>query len=153
MERMRMMVFAVLLLGMAGTLAELLLTSHTEDAWQWAPVALLAAAMPAAALAALRPSPWAVALTRVLMVLFIAAGALGTWFHYESNAEFAVELAPDLSGFALVSAALTRPTPPPLAPGTMIMLGLLGLIACHGIQDAAHRTQNTERRTQNGENA
>lgn len=132
MERMRRMLFALLLAGMAGTLAELLLTSHTEEFWQWAPVALLGAAMPVVATVAFRPSGWAVALTRVLMVLFIAAGALGTWFHYESNAEFAVELAPGLSGFALLAEALTRPTPPPLAPGTMIMLGLLGLIACAG---------------------
>jgi hypothetical protein len=136
MERMRRMLFALLLAGMAGTLAELLLTSHTEDFWQLAPVALLALAMPAVATVALRPAGWAVALTRGLMVLFIAAGLLGTWFHYESNAEFAVELAPDLSGFALLSAALTRPTPPPLAAGTMIMLGLLGLIGCYGILKA-----------------
>jgi hypothetical protein len=136
MERMRMMVFAVLMLGMAGTLGELLLTSHTEDFRQWAPVALLGLAMPAVALAAIRPAPWSVALTRVLMVLFIAAGLLGTWFHYESNAEFAVELSPGLSGFALMAEALTRPTPPPLAPGTMIMLGLLGLIGCYGILKA-----------------
>lgn len=131
MERMRRMLFAVLLLGIAGTCAELLLTGHTEEFWQKAPVVLLIVGLGNAAMVALTgrfvPS------MRVTMVLFIAAGALGTWFHYESNAEFAVELTPGLSGFALLSEALTRPTPPPLAPGTMIMLGLLGLICCHGI--------------------
>jgi hypothetical protein len=71
---------------------------------------------------------------RVLMVLFMMAGALGTWFHYESNAEFAAELTPGLSGFALFSEAITRPTPPPLAPGTMIMLGLIGLVCCYGLR-------------------
>ncbi len=134
MDRMRQMVFAVLLAGMAGTAAELLLTGHTEAFWQWAPLALLGTAAPSVLLVATRPVEWAVVLTRVLMVLFIAAGALGTWFHYESNAEFAIELAPGLSGFALLREALTRPTPPPLAPGTMIMLGLLGLTGCHGIR-------------------
>ena len=134
MEKMRGMLWLVLLAGMAGTCAELLLTSHTEEFWQWAPVALLAVATPPVVVAALKPTAAAVLLVRVLMVLFIAAGALGTWFHYESNAEFAVELSPGLSGFALFAEALTRPTPPPLAPGTMIMLGLLGLICCYRAQ-------------------
>jgi hypothetical protein len=134
MDRMRRMLFAVLLAGVAGTMAELLLTSHTEDVWQLAPVALLGAAIPLVVIVAVHPAAWAVALMRLLMGLFLPAGALGTWFHYESNAEFALELSPGLSGFALLAEALTRPTPPPLAPGTMIMLGLLGLICCHGIR-------------------
>ncbi len=131
METMRRMLFGVLLAGMAGIAAELLLTSHTEDAWQWAPLILLFVAMPATLLLALRPSRVLSAAVRVLMVLFMAAGALGTWFHYESNAEFVAELSPGLSGFAFLSEAFTRPTPPPLAPGAMIMLGLLGLVCCY----------------------
>jgi len=133
MQNMRRMLFAVLLAGIIGTAAELLLTSHTEDFWQTVPVALLVAAVPVALAVAFKPSRVAVALMRSLMVLFTAAGLLGTFFHYESNAEFAAELTPGLSGFALLSEALTRPTPPPLAPGTMIMLGLLGLICCYRI--------------------
>ena len=82
-------------------------------------------------LLALRPSRGLAAAVRVLMVLFMAGGALGTWFHYESNAEFVAELSPGLSGFAFFSEAITRPTPPPLAPGAMIMLGLLGLVCCY----------------------
>jgi uncharacterized membrane protein YbaN (DUF454 family) len=134
MERLRRMLFVVLLMGMAGTCAELLLTGHYEDFWQKAPVALLAAGMAVTFFVLLSPASGAVALMRVLMVAFIAGGALGTYFHYESNAEFAKELTPGLSGFALLQEALTRPTPPPLAPGTMIMFGLLGLVCCHGIR-------------------
>ena len=134
MERLRRMLFVVLLMGMAGTCAELLLTGHYEDFWQKAPIALLAGGMAVTFFVALSPAAWAVALMRALMVLCIAGGALGTYFHYESNAEFAAELTPGLSGFALLQEALTRPMPPPLAPGTMIMFGLLGLVCCHGIR-------------------
>lgn len=135
--RLRRLIFAVLLVGMAGTAAELWLTSHTEDAWQWLPLGLLVAGVPMAAGVAWRPGIWLVAGLRGLMVLFIAAGALGLWFHYDSNAEFAAELSPGISGFALIADAMTRSTPPPLAPGTMIMLGLLGLVACYGIREDA----------------
>lgn len=134
MERMRALLFLVLMLGMAGTVGELLLTSHTEDAWQKVPIGLLLGALVIAPIVAARPARLPVAAMRALMVLFIAAGALGAWFHYESNAEFAAELTPGLSGFALFSEAITRPTPPPLAPGTMIMLGLIGLICCYRIR-------------------
>ena len=131
-ERVRRMLLAVLVAGMAGTCAELMLTGHVEDFWQKVPVVLLIIGIGNAIAALLRPARWNVVPLRVTMVLFMCAGALGTFFHYESNAEFAAELTPGLSGFALLSAAMTRPTPPPLAPGTMIMLGLLGLIACYG---------------------
>jgi hypothetical protein len=128
------MLFAVLLAGIGGTATELLLTSHTEDFWQKVPVILLVGTAPVVVATAMKPLRWVVALMQALMVLFVAAGLLGTFFHYESNAEFAVELTPGLSGFALLSEAFTRPTPPPLAPGTMIMLGLLGLICCYRIR-------------------
>lgn len=142
METMRRMVFGVLLVGMAGILAELLLTGHTEEAWQWAPVVLLIVAMPATLLVAARPSAWAVILMRVLMLLFMAAGLLGTYFHFHENGEFVAELSPGLSGFAYFYETMTRQTPPPLAPGTMIMLGLLGLVACYRISGSARpRTQ------------
>lgn len=131
LERMRRMLFGVLLSGMAGVAAELLLTSHTEDAWQWAPLILIFAAFPLTLLVAWRRAPTALAAMRGLMALFIAAGALGTWFHYESNAEFVAELSPGLGGVAFLAEAFTRPTPPPLAPGAMIMLGLLGWICCY----------------------
>ncbi|MEX2272194.1 MAG: hypothetical protein WD690_12010 [Vicinamibacterales bacterium] len=133
MEHMRRMLFLVLLAGIAGTGAELLLTSHTADVWQKLPVALLGAAVPIVVVVALNPARVTVAVMRGVMVLFMAAGALGMYLHYDSNAEFAVELDPALSGFALFAEALTRPTPPPLAPGTMIMLGLLGLVCCYRI--------------------
>lgn len=129
--RVRRMLLAVLIAGTAGTAAELLLTGHTEEVWQQLPIGLLAAAVPVTAIVAIRPLRPAVALLQILMILFIAAGLLGAYFHYDGNAEFARELTPGLAGFDLVKEAMTRQTPPPLAPGTMILLGLIGLICSH----------------------
>ena len=130
--RVRRMLLGVLIAGTIGTAAELMLTGHTEEVWQQLPIGLLAAAVPVAAIVAIRPLRGAVTLLQILMVIFIAAGLLGAYFHYHGNAEFARELTPGLAGFDLLKEAMTRQTPPPLAPGTMILLGLIGLICCYG---------------------
>jgi hypothetical protein len=51
---------------------------------------------------------------------------IGVGLHYTGNAEFEVEMYPSLSGLALVGGALTGATPV-LAPGSMTLLGLVGL--------------------------
>jgi hypothetical protein len=48
--------------------------------------------------------------------------------HYQGNVEFERELAPDASGLPLVWEALKGATPA-LAPGTMMLLGAVGLTA------------------------
>lgn len=125
----RQKLLGVLVIGCAGAGAELLLTGHTEDFWQKVPVVLLVAGIALATLAAFSRAAWPVSALRVLSVLFVAAGMLGTFFHYESNAAFAKELDPGLSGLALLMESIRRPMPPPLAPGTMILLGLIGMLA------------------------
>ena len=62
-----------------------------------------------------------------IMVLFVVNGALGLYQHYQGNLEFELEMYPSISGFELVWEALKGPTPS-LAPGTMVLLGMLGLI-------------------------
>jgi len=55
------------------------------------------------------------------------AGLLGIYFHYQSNVEFERELHPNSSGFELVTESLGGAMPT-LAPGAMIMLGMLGML-------------------------
>jgi len=142
-ERVRRLLLLALLAGMAGTLAELALTGHYEDAWQYAPLVLLTIGLLQVSAALVSRRAFLVTPMRVLMVLFIASGALGTYFHFEGNAEFVNELTPGLAGDEFLKEVMTRRTPPPLAPGTMIMLGLIGLICTYG-KDAEYRIQNTE---------
>ena len=112
--------------GMLGTLAELILLEHYEDRWQYAPLVLLVVGVVAtgAHLAFHREST-ARAL-RLVMVLFVLAGLMGLYQHYSGNVEFEREMYPSLAGVQLVWGALTGATPA-LAPGSMILLGLVGL--------------------------
>jgi len=130
LARLRNFLLAILLLGLLGTEAELLLTAHTEDARQWIPVTLLALALVTVAwhVAARQPRASVRAL-QTLMALFLLAGVLGIIFHMQGKMEFKHESDPSLAGWKLLTASLDSKTPPALAPGVMIQLGLLGL-AC-----------------------
>jgi hypothetical protein len=61
------------------------------------------------------------------MLLFVISGFAGLFLHYQGNVEFELEMYPSLKGLELFRKAIKGTTPPTLAPGTMIQLGLLGL--------------------------
>ena len=124
---LRLLLLLVLLIGMTGTLAELVLLEHTESGTQWIPLALLAAGLVTAAGAALLPRPAVLIALRAVMAACIAAGAIGLYLHYQGNVEFELEMYPDMRGGELFWKAMTGATPA-LAPGAMIQFGLLGLI-------------------------
>jgi hypothetical protein len=117
---------ALLLFGSLGTGAELLLLEHTEGTWQKVPLVVIAAGCVGLWLLVVRPSPAAVRGFRVLMVLFVVSGIAGVILHVQGNAEFERELQPDAGGVMLFWEALRGATPA-LAPGTMVLLGGLGL--------------------------
>ena len=126
----RRLLLAVMLLGMAGLIAELVLLEHTESAWQWAPLALLGAGLILGAVLWIAPGRSVLRAFQALMVAYVAAGALGFYLHYSGNVEFELESDPSLGGWALVWSALEGATPA-LAPGAMAQLGLLGLVLAH----------------------
>jgi hypothetical protein len=125
----RILLFA-LVIGLIGTSAELLLLGHFEDAWQNAPLVLMGVALLVLGVHAIQPGPGTVRGVRLLMILFIVAGAVGTWLHYQSNSEFELEITPDMMYWPLFKAAITGALPV-LAPGSMIQLGLIGLAWCY----------------------
>jgi hypothetical protein len=47
--------------------------------------------------------------------------------HFQVNMEFQLEMDPALAGMALFRTAILAKSPPALAPGAMIQLGLIGL--------------------------
>ena len=61
------------------------------------------------------------------MCLVLASGIVGVVLHYRGNADFELEMRANIRGVELIWNALTGATPA-LAPGTMILLGLLGLL-------------------------
>jgi hypothetical protein len=64
------------------------------------------------------------------MGLFVLSGGIGVVLHYQGNVAFELEMYPTLSGMELVSRTLTGATPV-LAPGSMTLLGLVGLAATY----------------------
>jgi hypothetical protein len=66
-------------------------------------------------------------LFRTSMVLLILTGALGSILHYRANMEFKLEMDPSTRGLALFWSVIRAKTPPSLAPGTLVLFGLLGL--------------------------
>jgi hypothetical protein len=123
----RDLLLGVMVIGMCGLIAELLLQEHTESWQQWIPLAALGLGLAATALIRLRPSPATVMVFNAVMAVFLVAGLIGVYLHFAGNVEFAIERTPELKGAALVWEALTGATPA-LAPGALAQLGLLGFI-------------------------
>ena len=118
---------SILLLGVLGITAELLLLAHTEDLNQWIPIALAGLTVVLCAMVALRPTPASLRIFQFVMVLMILSGALGMYLHLSANMEFQLEMDSTLKGFALLKKSIVAKSPPALAPGAMTQLGLIGL--------------------------
>ena len=123
----RRILLAILILGIAGISLELWLLAHTEDVIQQIPLWLAALAVIVVATVVLRPSRGSVRLFQAVMALLLISGIVGMYLHFEVNMEFQLEMDPALSGMALYRKAILAKTPPALAPGAMIQLGLIGL--------------------------
>ena len=120
-------ILIVLILGMAGLLAELMLIAHYEDVTQWIPLALLAAGLLVVAADFVLARSWTQLIMQLTMVLVIAAGILGVYFHYRGSREFQLEMDSQMRGVTLMWHVLRAKSPPTLAPGSMIQIGILGL--------------------------
>lgn len=125
---LRRMLLALLIFGAAGLLVELALLEHWGEVRQWGPMVLLATAIPLASLIFVRCPRRVLIALRVTMLMMIGAGLLGTWFHFEGNLAFERELYPTHDLLPLLIEAIKGATPT-LAPGALIQLGLLGLLA------------------------
>jgi hypothetical protein len=123
----RRALFWLFLAGLIGTGTELLLMGHTEDVVQLIPLLLIGLSMIALGWITLRGDTTSITTFRGIMLLMIASGAIGSVLHYRGNIEFEIEMSPALSGVDLFQEAVTGATPT-LAPGTMILLGALGLV-------------------------
>ncbi len=127
-DTVRRLLLVILLIGMVGSLVELVLLEHDEDLNQWIPLVLLTAGIATSVLAATRPSARVIRVLQILMAFFILAGVVGVMLHFQANLEFQTELDPTASGLPLWLKAARAKAPPALAPGVMVQLGLLGLV-------------------------
>jgi uncharacterized membrane protein len=136
-ERLRTWILAVIMLGLLGTVTELLLLEHYEQPMQFVPLVLIIAAVAALVWETRRRDATSLATLGIVMVLFILAGVLGMVAHFHGSAEYQLELNPSMGTWDLLEKVLRAKAPPLLAPGMMMQLGLLGL--AYVFSDARYR--------------
>jgi hypothetical protein len=123
---LRKLLLFILLIGMTGTLTELLILRHVEDLLQLIPVVLIGVGYVVLGWHGIRRSRGSIAGLQIVMMMFVVSGILGMFLHYRANVEFQLELQPELSGTDLFWKVLEAKTPPALSPGVMAQLGLIG---------------------------
>ena len=124
---LRGLLLALLLFGIVGLIPELVLLEHYDSLEQWIPLVMLTVSLASTLVLWRRPTGGALSAFRVSMMLCVAAGVAGLYYHYAGNVEFALERNPSLHGWPLFLKALGGATPT-LAPGALAQLGLLGLV-------------------------
>jgi hypothetical protein len=122
--------------GIVGTGGELLLLGHVESLTQWIPVAALGVAVPVLIWHSAAPGRLSVRTLQVLMAVFIVCGVVGVGLHYDGNVEFEQELHPNEARLTSLRHTVAGATPL-LAPGSMVLLGLVG--AAHAYRHPSAR--------------
>lgn len=126
-SKLRGFLLVILVLCMLGTGAELLLVGHTEEVWQWVPLVLISICLVVLGWHAINRRAASIRVLQGVMVLFMIGGVAGFVLHAQAKMEFQREGNPSLSGAKLFWKAMRSISPPALAPGMLIQMGLLGL--------------------------
>jgi hypothetical protein len=130
LSTLRRILLGTMVFGAAGMMGELLLIGHVESLAQFVPIVLLGMGPLAGILLLASPTRAGFRLLQMVMILFLGSGILGIGLHYQGNSEFELEMHPSLSGVELMSKTLTGATPV-LAPGSMSLLGVIGLASTY----------------------
>jgi hypothetical protein len=123
---LRKMVLVLVLFGLLGVAAELILLEHYEAGWQRAPLIAVVVALASLGLHGARPSRRTVLGVRTAMLGLTVVGLLGLIQHIAGNRAFELEMRSGLEGWELLWESLKGATPA-LAPGMLAQLGLLGV--------------------------
>ena len=126
-ELLRRWILIILVLGLLGTVTELMLLEHYEQPLQFVPLVLIVAALGVLWWEFRRRDVTSRRAMQIVMALFVLAGFGGFAAHFYGSAEYQLELNPDMSNWELLEKILRAKAPPLLAPGMMLQLGLLGL--------------------------
>jgi hypothetical protein len=127
LELLRRWILVILVLGLLGTVTELVLLEHYEQPLQFVPLVLIVAALGVLWWEFRQHDLASRRAAQIVMALFVLAGFVGFAAHFQGSAEYQLELNPDMSTWELLEKILRAKAPPLLAPGMMLQLGLLGL--------------------------
>lgn len=114
-------------LGTVAALVELLFLEHYEHFWQRLPLVLLSGALFVSFVVARWTSATALRLWTATCAALVLGGVAGLVLHHQNNVAFLLEMQPHLAGWPLFWEALHGAVPA-LAPGTLIYLGVLGMV-------------------------
>ncbi len=120
---------------------------HHESTAQFVPLVMLGSGILVGGISLVSPTPASLRLLQALMILFVASGVVGVGLHYRGNVEFELEMHPSLAGAELLSKTLTGATPV-LAPGSMALLGAIGLAltyrhpVLHDVRETSEETRS-----------
>jgi hypothetical protein len=124
-SRLKQVLMAALLFMMTGTAMELYLLDHYEDTLQLIPLLCIGAALLLVVVLWFRRTAVLLGIFQLVLGLTALSGLYGAFLHLRANYEFELEMKPTLSGWALFAESLSGALPA-LAPGSMIVLALMG---------------------------
>jgi hypothetical protein len=127
--QIRRLILALLTFGLAATTVDLLALGHYKDSWQLIPLVSMIAALVAIVWHVFSGfSATSLRVLRIVMAGIFLVGVIGTILHFRGSRTFQLDANPDLSGLPLILKVLHAKSPPTLAPGAMVQMGILGLI-------------------------
>ena len=119
------MIVLALLFMMIGTLLELYLLDHYEDAFQLIPVLCIAFSFINLIILFFKRSKIIIKLFKLVLVLTSFSGVYGVFLHLQSNFEFEQDMKPTATNWELFSESLSGALPT-LAPMSMLVLAFIG---------------------------
>lgn len=128
---MRDATWLLALVATLGSLLELALTEHVEEAPQLVAFGLCLLALAALAAIRLRPTPGGLRGARLALGLVFLGGMYGIWLHFAGNLAFESEIQPTMGTSELLGAAL-QGAAPLMAPGILLLIACLGWISTTG---------------------
>jgi hypothetical protein len=125
---LRRLILALLTFGLIATTGELFALGHYKEAWQLVPIACLVGSLLVIAWHVFFGGAASLRVLRFIMFVTLLVGLTGVVLHFRESRAFQLDANPDLSGLPLILKVLRAKSPPALAPGAMVQMGLLGLI-------------------------
>ena len=118
-------ILVALLFMLFGTALELYLLEHYEDTLQLIPILCIGASILTLFILFFQRTKWIVNLYKLILGLTALSGVYGAFLHLKANYEFELEMKPTAKGWDLFMESLSGALPA-LAPGSMIVLALIG---------------------------
>ena len=122
---LKKVIISALLFMLMGTALELYLLDHYEDVLQLIPLLCIGTAILFIFLLFFQRTAFLIGVFKFILCITALSGFYGAFLHLRANYEFEQEMTPTANGWELFWESLSGALPA-LAPGSMIVLALLG---------------------------